>query len=245
MISRLLRRMFAALSLAGAVSAAHAAIVTLEGCDSCNGASYTLSYSGTALPDADALHETFRVTLSIDTAGAIAAAAMLDAAAIKVSAGAVHDALLVSAPGSAADWRLMHGGLANAGCKGDGKGAGFICADWNASTGLGYVLGGVLEFVFDVTVDNGTLQTGAGAAHVKARMLDSSGKKAGAIVSEDITLGTPDSDAGPLVPLIDVPGDVPADVPSNVPGITAVPEPATALLCALGLGAALSRRRRH
>ena len=33
----------------------------------CQGSMYTLSYSGTALPDLDLLNETYRVTLTIDT----------------------------------------------------------------------------------------------------------------------------------------------------------------------------------
>src|SRR5262245_46699234 len=35
-------------------------------CGSCNGGIYTLSYSGVPLPDADPIHETFRVTYHMD-----------------------------------------------------------------------------------------------------------------------------------------------------------------------------------
>ena len=36
-------------------------------CGSCDGATYTLIYPGSALPDADPSHETFRIELDIDT----------------------------------------------------------------------------------------------------------------------------------------------------------------------------------
>ncbi|HSU32174.1 MAG TPA: PEP-CTERM sorting domain-containing protein, partial [Bryobacteraceae bacterium] len=46
------------------------------------------------------------------------------------------------------------------------------------------------NFVYDVTVDSGTLFTGLNAASVKALYVDSNGNKVGALMSEDITLQT-------------------------------------------------------
>ncbi len=155
----------------------------------CQGATYTLQ-SGTVLPDADLLHETFRITLTIDTSTYIGGGIAIDAAAIKVSPS-VFDSVLVDAPkadgspGGVANWDLVPGGINAGGCS--GSGGGFDCADWVA-LGVGAAVGGVLQWTFDQTVDNGTLLIGLFESTVKARYVDANGDKVGDLVSENITL---------------------------------------------------------
>src|SRR5512136_2477394 len=80
-------------------------------CGSCQGGIYELTYSGSPLPDADLLHETFQILLTIDTSGLdIAGAVALDAAAIKVSSSVVASEL-VDAPGGIGKWHLVPGGI--------------------------------------------------------------------------------------------------------------------------------------
>jgi hypothetical protein len=154
-------------------------------CESCQGALYTLTYSGAPLVDADPLNETYRITLTIDTStldlpGAVA----IDAAAIKVSS-AVSGASLFDATGDAASWNIVPGGVDGGGCS--GSGGGFSCADWIAA-GVGTPVGGTIEFIFDHTMSNGALFTGLNQASIKVRYVDTAGDKIGDLVSEAITL---------------------------------------------------------
>jgi hypothetical protein len=188
-------------------------------CATCNGATYWLTYSGAALPDADPNNETFRITLSIDTSGMAAAFYALDGAAIKVSATPnLVSATLVSAPGNLAEWAIVAGGIDADGCSGNG--GGFVCADW-VGAGVGTPVGGLLTFVFDMTVANGTLFTGLSQASIKAHYVDVNGRKIGDLTSENISL---QEGGGP---------------PQEIP------EPQTLALLGLGLlGLALVRRKR-
>lgn len=197
-------------------------------CPTCNGGIYTLSYDGTALADTDAVHETFRITLNIDTSGVtgvVPTATAIDAVAIKV-ASSIFSATLFSAPGGTASWALVPGGISAIGC--DGSGSGFECADWIAS-GAGAAIGGTLDWIFDVTVDNGGLFTTTDAASVKARYVDSSGAKVGDLVSEAITLQSSSSTSG---------GTSGSSTSGGTSGT--VPEPNSSGLVFLGLGAVLA-----
>jgi len=163
--------------------------------NSCNGGIYTLSYDGTALPDGDPLHETFRIALSADTSGVtgvVPTATAIDAVAIKVSSS-VFAASLFSAPGGLGNWMLLAGGIDASGCS--GSGSGFECAKW-VGGGVGAAIGGTLDWVFDITVDNGDLNTSLLGSSIKARYVNSNDEKVGALVSEEITLQNSSSSSG-------------------------------------------------
>jgi len=155
-------------------------------CGTCQGSTYQLTYSGSAEPDADLLHETFRISLIIDTSGYNGGGSFLREVAIKVIANfnANESAVLFSAPSVFWVFDGKDDGINNGGCS--GSGAGFICAEHSGS-GETVPLGSY-TWVFDVTVDNGTLFTDPFEASVKARYVDANGDKVGDIVSEPITL---------------------------------------------------------
>ena len=68
--------------------------------DSCDGAQYTLFYSGQALPDSNPLTETFRISLNVDTTNYTGGGSLLNDVAIKVSSTPnLVGASLFSAPG--------------------------------------------------------------------------------------------------------------------------------------------------
>jgi hypothetical protein len=188
-------------------------------CDTCQGSIYTLYYSGVPIADpvADpnpAAHETFRITLTIDTSGYNAGGLYVDSAAIKVSSTLSNVASsLFAASGGLANWNLVIGGMnGSGGCKAGTNG--YDCADWvGPGFGVPVAPGTLLAFTFDQTVDNGTLDTSLNGAHIKTRYLDANGNQIGPMVSEDITLQLGTS---PL---------------------TGVPEPSTSLLLGAGLAA--------
>ena len=163
-------------------------------CGSCQGSIYTLSYSGIALPDADPLHETFRITFTIDTTGYTGTGVGIDAVAIKVSSSVVSSSLFAApnadgTPGGVANWTLVAGGINAGGCS--GSGGGFDCADWTATATGGAAVGGILFWTFDQTIDNGALFTALNQASIKARYVDVNGNRAGDPFSENITLQDP------------------------------------------------------
>jgi len=152
--------------------------------NTCQGATYTLTYSGSPLPDNDPNTETFRVTLDVDTSTYTGGGGFIDAVAVKVSAPPhLVSASLFSAPSSG--WVLHSTTLNNGGC--GGGSAGFVCAD-HADPAV--AVGGTLDWVFDITLDNGFLFVPPTQASIKVRYANSDGRKVGALVSEEIDLQT-------------------------------------------------------
>ena len=150
-------------------------------CATCAGAVYTLTYSGAPISSA-ATTQTFQITLSVNDRTYTGGGSLLNAVAIKVAPfSGLVSASLVSAPSG---FSLLSGGLSSQGC-GSGSG-GFLCAESSANGVL--VTGSAYNFVYNVTVDTGTLLTGTNAASIKARYLDSNGRFAGPLLSEAITL---------------------------------------------------------
>jgi len=180
-------------------------------CATCQGSIYELTYD----PDpvaTTATTRTWRITLSIDTSGYAGPGSYINTVAVKVTNDFVA-ASLVSAPGGVAEWLATFGGLSAAGCT--GAGSGFDCVAFASPLSLAPAVPGATTYVwtFDIEVPTGALFTGLGQASVKTRYVTATGFKAGALVSEAITLS-------------------PYQRPS-------VPEPAGAAL--LAAGAALAR----
>jgi len=175
-----------------AVSAAHANAASIgPNCATCQGSTYTLSVLGMAPTDlnpADASFDTYLIALTIDTTGYTGTGVAIDEIAIKV-ADSVDAASMVDAPGPVGSWQLVPGGLDASGCT--GSGSGFDCSDWvGVGTSQAIVHGPLLTWVLDVDVKSPLLQ-GVNQATIKARYVDASGNKVGALVSENITVPEP------------------------------------------------------
>jgi len=159
-------------------------------CGTCQGSIYTLDILGLAPVDlsADGSFDTYRVALSIDTSGYTGTGVRIDEVAVKISS-AVDQAKLVSAPGGVGVWQLLAGGISSGGC--NGTGAGFECSDWIVgSTGGAFIPGPVMTWVFDIDI-NGPLFSFTSAnpdllPTIKARYVDASDNKVGALVSETV-----------------------------------------------------------
>ena len=161
--------------------------------NSFQGTIWSLTYSGLAQPDADLSHETYRITLSVDTNGYTGTGSYLDQVAVKVSSS-VFAASLVSAPSGTENWILNSGGINANGCSGSGSGFECVNSDVSLNSGKGVAinaLNGVgidYAWVFDITMDNGALITDPTGPSVKARFVDALGVKVGDLVSEPISL---------------------------------------------------------
>jgi hypothetical protein len=181
------------------VGSAHALPIG-PACATCDGAIYELSAlnMGDPLPDSDPLHETFRFELDIDTNTYSGGGLYLDNVAIQVSDSVVAYSLF-DAPGGTGDWNLLAGGLNSGGCNGSGNG--WVCADGLANGGKGVAVttgngvGTDYSFIFDITVDNGTLYDidGYNNFSIKARYVDANGNKVGSLLSEKVTVPEPSS----------------------------------------------------
>lgn len=156
-------------------------------CGTCQGSIYEISSTGVPLPDADPLHETWRITYTIDTAGYSGGGTHLDSIALKVSSG-LFAASLFSAPGGTGVWTQTLGGINASGCS--GSGSGFDCVEATSIGVSPVVPGGTYTWTFDLTIENGTLfvPPSLDVPSIKARYVDDDGVKVGALVSENATL---------------------------------------------------------
>lgn len=215
---RFAKTAFFVVAIAAVTASAASAGTIGPTCSTCQGSVYTLTNLGLApidLSPSDGSFDTYRIALTIDTSGYTGGGSDIDQVAIKV-ASSVDKAVLESAPGGVSDWTLQSGGLNANGCS--GSGSGFECSNWVIGSPSGAAVNGSpLTWIFDVDVAS-PLLTGTDAASIKARYVDGSGNKVGALVSEDITL-TPAS-------------------------VKPVPEPGTLSLLGIGFGAMILRKRR-
>jgi hypothetical protein len=176
---------FGALAMMSAPSYADSIGGPNSNCGTCQGSTYTLQW---ALESTSGGNSTYDVTYTIDTSTYTGGGSFIDAVAIKVSSSVPpNTTTLDSAPGGIGAWTVLDGGLNSGGC--DGSGSGFECAF--TTPNLVAAVGGNLVWVFDITVPTGSLLFTGDS--IKARYVDSSDNKVGALVSEDITLqpGTP------------------------------------------------------
>jgi hypothetical protein len=161
-------------------------------CGTCQGSIYTLENLGVVgdiFADGN-LFDTYRFKLTIDTTGYNGGGVRIDEVAIKVASSA-DKAKLVDAPGGAALWTLVPGGLNASGCS--GSGSGFECADWVVGSATAAVVPGkVWSWTFDVDVSSPLLSfNGPDAPSIKVRYVDNNNNKIGALVSETIRVPEP------------------------------------------------------
>src|SRR5207245_2479471 len=137
------------------------------------------TYSGSPISSTSTT-QTFQITFDVNDSSYTGGGLFLNAAAIKVAPSAdLVSATLFSAP---VGFSFVPGGLGATGCGGGDDG--YACAQ---ASGNGVsVSGGPYDFVYDVTVLTGDLFTGTDAASIKALYVDSDGKKAGVLSSENI-----------------------------------------------------------
>ena len=164
-------------------------------CGTCQGSIYSLTY---AVEGVSGANTTYDIFYTINTTGYTGGGLYLDSASVKVSNSVVGTTTLDLAPGAISDWIVYSGGINAGGC--DNTGSGFECASGDVGNGTGSydAVGGTLTWVFDITVPTGTLLTGTDGATIKARYVNASDQKVGALVSEGITL-TPQSVAEPTL----------------------------------------------
>jgi hypothetical protein len=158
-------------------------------CGTCQGSIYTLDILGLAPTDLykDGSFDTYRVALTIDTSGYTGTGSYIDEVAVKISSS-VNKANIVEAPEGASTWNLLPGGLNADGCT--GSGSGFECAEWIGS-GSSYIIPGpVLKWVFDIDISSPLFSFTSTnydlLPSIKARYVDDSGNKVGALVSEKV-----------------------------------------------------------
>jgi hypothetical protein len=180
--------MLLVLSVVALVGIGHADATTIgPDCDTCQGSYYTLT---SLLFGSSGVNDEYHVSLTIDTSGYTGAGAYIDSVAVKVSSSIVGTATLLDAPGLVSDWTVQMGGLNASGCS--GSGSGFVCANDGQTAPVPN--GSLYTWIFDLLIPHDTLLT---TASIKARYVDASGNKVGALVSENISI--PDGDAGTFV----------------------------------------------
>lgn len=176
--------LFVVFTLLLGVAMAHADSIG-PSCGTCQGSIYTLTIVSLTTGSTT---DTVQVRYDIDTSGYNGGGSFLDEVAFKVSSSVLSSTLL-GAPGGIGNWNLVAGGINADGCS--GTGSGFECAD-AVSVASGAPVGGStpLSWLFEIVIPTGTLISD-GFQTVKARYVDPSGNKIGALVSEDIHVPEP------------------------------------------------------
>lgn len=162
-------------------------------CVTCLGSLYELTYLG--VPESTtATTETWRITLTIDTSAYFGVDGdgpgdpvnrFLQGVSISISDTVVSGAL-VSAPGGLGPWSQVGGTLNNLGCLAGGSGS--FCAALGAPDfTLVPAVDAVYQWIFDLEIPIGTLETGPLAASIKANYINTLGAFRGQ-TNEPITL---------------------------------------------------------
>jgi hypothetical protein len=160
-------------------------------CGTCQGSTYTLTWTGAN----DGTANSYDITLTIDTSTYTGGGLAIDTVAIKVASTEGPGGSLDAAPTTLANWTVDDtSGLNDGGCS--GAGGGFLCAQDTTNPAA---VGGTLVWTFDyVTTD--TPATSTLGSTIKVRYVDVTSNsadlpgpppthhKVGALVSEDITL---------------------------------------------------------
>jgi hypothetical protein len=205
------------LVLAGLGGVAWADPIGPDNCvnDSCFGNIFTLTFGN--LTNISGPNSTLDVTLTIDTTNhTLPVTDVIRDVAIKITSSTsdVVDANLTIAPGGILEWDTLVGGLNNNGCSAGPQA--FICS---SDTDIAPVDGSTYMWTWAVTILDGQLLTGSGAASVKARYCvsgtDCNQNDFEGLTSEPITLQTEGGGTGT------------AEV--------GIPEPASVMLLGTGL----------
>lgn len=162
-----------------------------DGDETCQGGIYWLLYSEEPTAT-DEFTETYQITFRMDTTGLPDVISGVDTVAVKITDGSnLYEvgSSISDAPEGKDNWN----GEADVGLNADGcgnGGGGFYCAQVIDGGIVPQVKvgDGILEWVFDLRIDKGTLFTGLDQASVKARFVNGDGVKVGDLLSEDITL---------------------------------------------------------
>lgn len=172
----------AALLLVSPAASAESISITLTGCTTCQGSSFTLTATPTGTPGQ------YTVTLTVDTStfSGSAQATQITSVEFKIVDGDNHGtAVLTLAPGGAGNWTTMGGPLASTGC--EGGNLGFVCSNAN-SNGLA-PLGGTLTWTWTVNLPPGTPLSLE--IHIGAKYNNAAGDKKGWLVSESVVIPEP------------------------------------------------------
>lgn len=156
--------------------AAQADSVTLSGCSSCFGSTYTLTVTQTG-------PNTYTVKLEIDTTGYTGDGTHISSVNFKVS-GDIDSITLTSAPGGTAGWTTSNSPISNEGCSSTVD-AGFGCSSDPAPVNLAPV-GGILTWTWEITTSN--LQDDW---HIGAKYNNDTGTLNGNITSEEVIIPEP------------------------------------------------------
>jgi hypothetical protein len=155
-------------------------------CGTCQGSIYELLYNPTPL-GTTATGTVYEITLRIDTTGYTGVGVRIDDVAFKVSPKL--DAVgLLDAPGGAANWSSLLGGINNGGCDANANN-GFGCTTSNDDSVATLPFAGVYQWVFAAEIPNGqSPNTDPFGSSIKARYVNVDGNHVGDLVSEGITL---------------------------------------------------------
>lgn len=168
-----MRRRFVSALLCGLASLWFAAPGHAASSVDFDGSIWSLTYGGEPIA-ASATEETFQISLNVDADGYIGGFTLIDQVGFEAvrSADSFVAASLVSAPFGVANWELVIGNTTGDGCVGSSNGV--VCANSillyssgvpvpTAGPGIDY------QWVFDLTVIPGGLETRADEAQLRAR----------------------------------------------------------------------------